>query len=67
MAMIEANEKKSDEERLSRDEFVLDIAERDRMVAEAEIEQQKLREEIEFQVSEESREKYNIAFLSMAV
>ena len=67
MAMIEANEKKSDEERLSRDEFVLDIAERDRMVAEAEIEQQKLREEIEFQVSEESREICNIAFLSMAV
>ena len=48
--MIETNEKKPEEERLSRDEFVLDIAERDRMVAEAEIEQQKLREEIEFQV-----------------
>ena len=57
--MIAANESKPDEEKLARDEYVLDTAERDRLVAEAERAQDQLREDIKYEVC------YSIGNLSM--
>ncbi len=48
--MIDANELKPAEEKLKRDEYVLDIAERDRLIAQADREQEQLREDIQFEV-----------------
>jgi hypothetical protein len=50
MVMIDANELKPAEEKLKRDEYVLDIAERDRLIAQADREQEQLREDIQFEV-----------------
>ncbi len=48
--MIEANEHKGDDEKLAREEYVLDQSEKDRLVAEADAEHQALRHKIELQV-----------------
>eukprot|EP00042_Codosiga_hollandica_P056840 m.828260 g.828260 ORF g.828260 m.828260 type:complete len:741 (+) comp59436_c0_seq2:266-2488(+) len=53
MTMIEANESKPGKERLAREEYVLDVAERDRMAAAADQELEQIRESIQFEILEQ--------------